>query len=401
MLGRLATFALALLASALLIVPHATAGPAGLRAQLIAALRSPDLRLGQTAAYAVDLRTGEVLFAHNATKSLVPASVEKLPVSWAALRLLGPGFRFTTEVVGDGRRAGPRWEGHLVLKGYGDPTLSSVDLDALARKIRARGIRIVTGRVLGDESFYDAKRGAPGWKREFIGQQSPPLSALVVDRGAGWPALFPAYAAAKSFRAALGRAGVRVVGHAGIGIAPVEGPRLAVDVSPPLVLLVRQLNTDSDNFAAEMLLKRLGATDGERGSSAGGASAVLGLLDHDRIPTTGVRIADGSGLSSRDRVTAKSLVAILAAARSDRKAGPAFRSSLAVAGISGTLKTRLYPLQGTLRGKTGTTDVACTLAGLVADDIAFAVLHNGDPVAYWAARVAQDRFVTLLAQRAP
>ncbi|MSO57499.1 MAG: D-alanyl-D-alanine carboxypeptidase/D-alanyl-D-alanine-endopeptidase [Thermoleophilia bacterium] len=394
---RLLTLALAFASGTLLLAPAAPGADPGLRGQLAAALRSPDLRLGETAAYAVDLRSGEVLFAHNATKPFVPASVEKLPIAWAALRLLGPRFRFTTEVVGDGHRAGATWAGTLVLRGHGDPTLSTPDLDLLARTIRARGIRTVTGRIVGDESFFDTKRAAPGWKREFVGGESPPLSALVVDRGAGWPALFPAYAAAKSFRAALTRAGVSVHGGVGVGLAPAEGPRLATDTSPPLRQLVRLLNAESDNFAAEMLLKRLGAADGQVGSSAGGARAVLALLDRDGIPTQGLRLVDGSGLSARDRLTALALVSILAAANTDPVAGPALLASLAVAGTSGTLDRRLYPLAGIVRGKTGTTDLSCTLVGVVRRDVAFAVLHNGTPVACWAARAAQDRFVTLLA----
>ena len=49
------------------------------------------------------------------------------------------------------------------------------------------------------------------------------------------------------------------------------------------------------------------------------------------------------------------------------------------------------------KGKTGTTNLACTLSGLVAASVAFAVLENGSPVSSWAARAAQDRFVTILA----
>jgi hypothetical protein len=92
-------------------------------------------------------------------------------------------------VYGVGQRDGADWDGDLVLKCFGDPTLSVADLDRLAATVRGRGIRSVTGRVLGDESFYDRKRGAAGWKSYFVGMEAPPLSALVVDRALGWPAL--------------------------------------------------------------------------------------------------------------------------------------------------------------------------------------------------------------------
>ena len=61
--------------------------------------------------------------------TVAPASNEKLPVSWAALTTLGPGYRFHTEVYGVGTRPGPTWDGNLVLKGFGDPTLATADLD--------------------------------------------------------------------------------------------------------------------------------------------------------------------------------------------------------------------------------------------------------------------------------
>ena len=66
--------------------------------------------------------------------------------------------------------------------------VSTTQVEAYVARLRGRGIRSVTGRVLGDESFYDSRRGAPGWKQYFIGGESPPLSALVVDRARGWPA---------------------------------------------------------------------------------------------------------------------------------------------------------------------------------------------------------------------
>src|SRR3989442_5288757 len=91
-----------------------------------------------TAAIAVELETGTVLFAHNDTKPVVPASNAKLPVAWAALVRLGPAYRFHTELYGVGRREGAVWEGDLVLTGFGDPTLTTAGLALLARPLRAQ-----------------------------------------------------------------------------------------------------------------------------------------------------------------------------------------------------------------------------------------------------------------------
>ena len=300
-------------------------------------------------------------------------------------------------MYGIGSRAGPNWNGDLVLKGFGDPTVTTADIDRLAATIRGRGIRSVTGRVLGDESFYDAKRGAAGWKAYFVGGETPPLSALVVDRARGWPALSPPLLAARIFRDALVRRGVAIAGRPGLGTAPDTATPLASDVSDPLAGMVRHMNHQSDNFYAEMLLKQLAAAAGKVGTSAGGSRIVVASMREAGIPVAGVRIVDGSGLSSLDRLPAQALVGVIGAAVADPTISAVFVDSLAVAGRNGTLRNRLPALRGRLKGKTGTTNMACSLSGLLGSTVAFAVLENGSPVSSWAARAAQDRFVTTLA----
>ena len=384
----------------------ALAAPAGtapaatgdLTLRLGKALRSPHLPRSRTAAFAIDLRTGQTLFAQNETLPAVPASNEKLPVSWAALTRLGPGYRFRTELVGRGHRVGTTWQGDFVLRGYGDPTLAVGDVHRLAATIRARGIIRVNGWIRGDESVFDADRRVDGWKRHFLGLESAPLSALVVDRAKGWPKHSPPLLAAKLFRAALAKRGVEVVGPAGLGRAPAEGVLLAVDRSETLAVVVRTMNRDSDNFTAEMVLKHLGTLDGSVGTTARGAQVVHQEMRAAGIPMTGVRIVDGSGLSSLDRLTAVALVGVIRAGLENPGIRDAFLSSLAVSGRSGTLRNRLAPLSGVIKGKTGTTSIACTLSGLVNGSVIFAVLQNGAPVAFWPARVAQDSFVTALAR---
>jgi D-alanyl-D-alanine carboxypeptidase/D-alanyl-D-alanine-endopeptidase (penicillin-binding protein 4) len=390
-------------ATALTLVPlaciavhaAAAAAPAAIEPKLTKALAAPLLSLRHTSALAVDVSTGSIVFSHNASLPVAPASNEKIPVSWAALTRLGAGYRFHTEVYGVGTRAGAAWDGDLVLKGYGDPTLSNADLNRLAATIRGRGIRSVSGRVLGDESFYDLKRGASGWKPYFVGGETPPLSALVVDRALGWPALSPPLLAARSLRDALVRRGVSVGGRPGLGVVPAD----AASLSDPLALIVRRMNHESDNFYAEMLLKQLLAATGKVGTSAGAGRLVVATMREAGIPVEGVRIADGSGLSSEDRLTAEALVGVLRAGATDPAIRTAFVGSLSVAGVSGTLSARLPTLRGQVKGKTGTTDLACTLSGLIRSTVAFAVLENGSPIPSWAARAAQDRFVTILAAR--
>ena len=391
-------------ACALLVVPQASTsaaatGPA-LSASLGQALADTDVDPRRTAALVVDLRSQQVVFRRNDSLSLAPASAEKLAVSLAALRVLGPSFRFRTEVVGAGDLDGHVWHGDLVLVGNGDPTLSKDGLVSLAREVAAWGIRRVTGRVLGDEHRFDTTRTGPGWKASFLGVESAPLSALSVEgvplRGANSSAA----AAAAAFRAALALRGIAVAGPAGTGRAPAEVLPLALDLSDPLTDVVREMNQESDNFVAEMLLKELGTTVAPRGSTAAGIRVVRAALGDAGVPLAGVRLADGSGLSRGDRLTARALVSILESGRSDPTIGGTFVSSLAVAGVSGTLQHRLRKrvTYGRVRAKTGTTNRASALAGFVRRRYVFAILQNGSPVDYWSARIAQDRFVTALAR---
>jgi len=390
---------IAALASASSATPTRGAPPQ-LTAALGRALAAPDVDPARTAALAVDLGTGEVVFQSNAGLSLAPASAEKLAVSFAALRVLGPGFRFRTEVAAAGELDGRVWRGDLYLVGYGDPSLAPADLDALARGVASWGIRRVTGRVLGDERHFDSSRIPPGWKRSFLGIESPPLSALTVEdakiRGSNGSAV----AAASAFRAALARRGVVVGGGPGTGRAPADVLPLALDLSEPLASIVRRMNRESDNFVSEMLLKELGAAVARIGSTGAGARVVRGALVEAGVPVAGVRLVDGSGLSRLDRLTARALVSILRVGARDPAIRDAFVTSLAVAGVSGTLRHRLgrRPTYGRVIAKTGTTSRATALAGFVRRRYVFAILQNGSPVPYWSARAAQDRFVTVLAR---
>jgi serine-type D-Ala-D-Ala carboxypeptidase/endopeptidase (penicillin-binding protein 4) len=388
-----------------LAAPAATpAQPAqnpGLQRQLAHALHVPHVAPARSGAIALDLASGEVVFSQNDTRPLAPASNEKLPLTYAALVRLGPSYRIDTDVLGDGGLEGTAWNGSLVLKGNGDPTLSTADLRALAAQLKARGIRSVTGSIIGDESAYDAKRTVAGWKPGFYLNESPPLSGLVVDRArvGRYVSAAPALAAAVAFRGVLRKSGIAVAGAAHIGRAGDWTEPLASVASPTLATMLRFMDRESDNFTAEMLLKHLGLTQLDRGTSAAGASVVTDTLKEAGVPMTGVRIVDGSGLSLLDRLTARALGSLLELAWADAAIKPTLVAALSVAGVNGTLQDRLRkaPARGRIVAKTGTTNNASSLSGYVTDRFAFAVVQNGHPVSYIWARRAQDRFALVLA----
>jgi serine-type D-Ala-D-Ala carboxypeptidase/endopeptidase (penicillin-binding protein 4) len=387
-------------ALALLVSAPAGAGTTPLAQRLARALMVPHVSRAQTGAVVFDLQRGETVYSEHDTRSLAPASNEKLAVSYAALAGLGAAYRIETDVLGRGQQNGAVWKGSLLLVGHGDLTLSEADLVELARQVRAAGIVRVTGAVFGDESFFDARRTGRGWKSWFYVNECPPLSALTVDRGSvrGRSSRNPALAAALEFRDALRRIGVAVAG-AGVGVQHGQEVPLATVESAPLSEIVRWMDRVSDNFTAELLLKQLGAIGGRTGTSAAGAAYARSLLAQAGVPLAGVRIVDGSGLSLLDRVTARALAGILRAAWADPEIRTSFLAALPVAGINGTLSDRMRgpPARGNVLAKTGTTSWASALTGYVKRRYVFSVLQNGRPISSFWARRAQDRFATALA----
>ena len=391
----LLTAAVALLA----LAPLARAGVLPLPTRLAHALEVKGVSARQSGAVAVDLENGHVVFARNPALPLAPASNEKLPVTFAALDELGTGYRFHTDIVSTGRLVNGVWHGDLVLKGFGDPTLTTDKVALLARRLLALGIHSVDGRIVGDESWFDTTRTAPGWKSSFYILECPPISALSVDRG--WYdnhyAASPALAAAGTLKRLLRARGVSS-GRALVGRAPPAASVLATVRSRTLGYVLKDMDRHSDNFIAEIVLKELGAEKGSAGTSAAGSAVVRRALVAAGIPVTGVVIADGSGLSLDDRVTTAALAALLVHVWNDPAMRTELWTMLPVAGVSGTLVRRMTDTvaRGQVRAKTGTTDEASALSGYAGGRYAFAVIQNGSPVSDWAAREAQDRFATAL-----
>jgi D-alanyl-D-alanine carboxypeptidase/D-alanyl-D-alanine-endopeptidase (penicillin-binding protein 4) len=154
----------------------------------------------------IDVATGETVYAHQATKLYTPASLVKLLTSGAALAYLGAQKRFATRLLVDGPTEGGLVRGHLMLKGEGDPTLAVADLDAMAARLKAQGIKTVTGDVVADAGYFQPKAaGAPGWAwDDLVEPYAPPVSALslshnIIEVGVA-PALLPGEAARVTLR---------------------------------------------------------------------------------------------------------------------------------------------------------------------------------------------------------
>ncbi|MEU7002023.1 D-alanyl-D-alanine carboxypeptidase/D-alanyl-D-alanine-endopeptidase [Nonomuraea sp. NPDC046570] len=106
--------------------------------------------------------TGEELYSADAGKLMTPASNAKLFTSAAAVETLGLDYRFATSVLG-GRKVGSALTGDLILRGTGDPTILAADYDALAAQVAAKGVKVVTGRLVADDTWFDTVRLGQDW----------------------------------------------------------------------------------------------------------------------------------------------------------------------------------------------------------------------------------------------
>jgi D-alanyl-D-alanine carboxypeptidase/D-alanyl-D-alanine-endopeptidase (penicillin-binding protein 4) len=362
---------------------------------------------GASGAYVMDLDSEATLFEEDADVPRVPASVEKLYTTATALLRFGPDASLqTTVLAGLAPDETGVLAGDLYLKGGGDPAFDRAAAGRLADALIAEtGVAEVDGRVIGDESAFDALRGGPesGYSTSvWVG----PLSALSFNQGRtgrrrpqfqASPALF----AAQAFEQALKSRGVRVRRRARAGVAPAGAAVIGELPSPPLASLIALTNAPSDNFFAETLLKAVGARFGAGGSTAAGVRVVRATVrDLGARP----RVVDGSGLSYANRTSPRHVVRLLSAMdRSD--AAAFFAGSLAVAGRTGTLFDRMRRTAARDRcvGKTGTLLTVSALAGYCdtrgGARVAYAFLMNGISPA-WARRL-QDRMTSALARYEP
>jgi D-alanyl-D-alanine carboxypeptidase/D-alanyl-D-alanine-endopeptidase (penicillin-binding protein 4) len=204
---------------------------------------------------------------------------------------------------------------------------------------------------------------------------------------------------------ALKAAGLTVAKKVTVGTCPSDLPLIYLQTSLPLGQVLSRLGKDSDNFAAEMILKTLGAERTRRpGKSSEGAAVVVDILKQLDVPTAGLVILNGSGLFQGNRVSSEQLSGLLAA----MYANPAFRddyvAQLAVGGVDGTLvrRFRKLPRARIVRAKTGTLDDVIALSGYVLGPsperaFAFSYLANGVSGKHSQARGLVDQLVETLA----
>jgi D-alanyl-D-alanine carboxypeptidase/D-alanyl-D-alanine-endopeptidase (penicillin-binding protein 4) len=117
-------------------------------------IRKSKLPQKDVSIYIKEVGTNRVVASLNANTTRKPASVIKVMSTYAALLELGFDYRWPTQFYTSGKLSGGTLHGDLVVKGFGDPTLSKKDLPSIVKQIKAKGIRKITGNIIIDRSYF-------------------------------------------------------------------------------------------------------------------------------------------------------------------------------------------------------------------------------------------------------
>ncbi len=438
-----------------------------LQAQVEALLAQEGLAADTVALLLYSTGQRRYLAALQPETPMVAASNTKLVTTFAALRVLGPNFRWRTRLSlveeNDGAGGGPR-QG-LLIEGGGDPTLTGSGLEAIALRLKAEGVRWINGPIYLDDSLFDDDPAQSGVSPasasyvpispfvvdsnivEFTITQSrpgtpevlsllPPDTAHIVSHlqdavegrslvrvDQGWteqggtftlsgvvrrepkmhtvsaPISQPGFWFYHRFRSALRRMGIEGDPPLRMGAPAHAAPRLLFTwLSPPLREAVMDVDKNSNNLGAELLVRAMGQTRRPRRISVADGLQVVRRELAAEFPgmEAQYRLADGSGLSRNNRVSPLFLVRLLNRALQQPELREEFLNALAVTGSDGTLRYRnVTPdLLGRVRAKTGTLNGVSNLSGYLtagSDTIVFSFLINDAGHPAEASQAAQDQ----------
>ncbi|MFF4703432.1 D-alanyl-D-alanine carboxypeptidase/D-alanyl-D-alanine endopeptidase [Streptomyces sp. NPDC001288] len=329
--------------------------------------RVQDTRLGGTlSGVVIDAGAGTAVWGHDATTALMPASNTKLATSTAALTVLGPDHRFTTQV-----RYG---NGTVTLVGGADRTLTSADLDALAKTVvtSLKSAHVTSVKVRVDDSLFPAPTLAVGWNDGYYPDSVAPVRALVVD---GHQVTDTSLDAGQVFAKLLAQRGVTVSGSVARGTAGTGAATLAQHRSGALSAIVEHMLKVSDNDSAETLLRATALAAGRPATFEDGTAVVRQILAQYGVSPAGLEIHDGSGLSRADRIPAQTIADILDVADTPAN-GPTLKYIVDGLPVAGEAGATLGPewgrfdtadsqcAVGKVSAKTGTLTGAIALSGL-------------------------------------
>lgn len=318
-----------------------------------------------------DLTADSAIYCHNERQLLRPASTMKVVTAIAAIDRLGGSFQFKTTLSYTGAIEDGVLNGDVYLVGGFDPRFNSDDMGSFVDGIRRMGIDTIRGRIVADKSMKDADMLGEGWCWD---DDNPVLSPLLISRRDVF---------VKRFVDRLRDEGVVVEADTVAGRQPGGAYEVGTRTHTIDQVLMPMMK-ESDNLCAEALFYQLGASTGAHPATARDARTVVRrLVEKVGLRPSDYRIADGSGLSLYNYVTAELEVMLLRYAYQNTNIYMHLLPSLPVAGEDGTLRRRMRGAftSGNVKAKTGSVTAISSLAGYCTAAnghvLCFAIINQG------------------------
>lgn len=361
-----------------------------LRFRLDSLLEDPLFETSQVGLMVYDLTADSTLYTYNHRQMLRPASCMKLVTSITALDQLGPNYEYQTRLFYTGEIIGRTLVGNIYCVGGFDPMITQEDVITLASSIRQLGIDSIRGQIVADRSFKESLEYGEGWCWD---DDNPYLFALTIGRKDN----FTTTLAEEIARLGINLEKVELMQ----GRKPTQAKMIDVCCHSIKQVLQRMMK-DSDNFYAESMFYQTAASTGHHPATAVDARNITKkLINRLGLDANRYRIADGSGLSLYNYVTVELLVKLLRHAWRTPSIAKALMPALPVAGVDGTLKSRMQNTraQGNVRAKTGTLTGISSLAGYCTapngHQLCFAIINQGI-LSNGPGRAFQDRVCKVL-----
>ena len=343
-----------------------------LRFRLDSLLEDPLFETSQVGLMVYDLTADSALYTYNHRQMLRPASCMKLVTSITALDALGPNYEYQTALYYTGEIQGRTLVGNIYCVGGFDPMISQADVVTLASSIRQLGVDSIRGLIVADRSMKESLDYGEGWCWD---DENPMLIPLTIGRKDN----FTSTLAEEIARLGVNLEKVELMQ----GRKPAQAKMIDVCCHSIKQVLQRMMK-DSDNFYAESMFYQTAASTGHHPATAVDARNITKkLINRLGLDANRYRIADGSGLSLYNYVTVELLVKLLRHAWRTPSIAKALMPALPVAGVDGTLKSRMQNTlaQGNVRAKTGTLTGISSLAGYCTapngHELAFAIINQG------------------------